>query len=116
MTEPGSDAGNPAADDVIGNAQELEPVPERSRNQLAKIEAESRGVDLRLQKIVGYGALALMLVQLLVANFVFLKYAGAKGWADLPTGAIQAWLAATVVQVIGVVLVIARCVFPSGGR
>lgn len=116
MTDPGSEAESPAADEVIGNARELEPVPERHRDDLAEIEAESRGVDLQLQKIVGYGALALMLAQLVVANAVFLKYADAKGWADLPTGAIQAWLAATVVQVIGVVLVIARCVFPPGGR
>ena len=116
MNKPGNEAGNPAADEVIGNAQEIEPVPERRRDEIAKIEAESRGVDLRLQKIVGYGTLGLMLAQLVVANYVFLKYAAAKGWANLPTGAIQAWLAATVVQVIGVVLVIARCVFPSGGR
>jgi hypothetical protein len=116
MSDPGSEAGSPAADDVIGNAQEIEPVPERTRDEIAKIEAESRGVDLRLQKIVGYGALGLMFAQVIFANWVVLEYAGAKGWAELPTGVIQAWLAATVVQVIGVVLVIARCVFPLGGR
>ncbi len=34
----------------------------------------------------------------------------------LQTGAIQAFLAAAVVQVIAVVLVIARSVFPHNGR
>jgi hypothetical protein len=116
MNGPGHEAGDSAADAVIGTAQEIEPVPERNRDEIAQIDAESRGVDLLLQKVVGYGALGLMLSQLVVANIVFLKYAGAVGWSVLPTGAIQAWLAATVVQVIGVVIVIARCVFPSGGR
>lgn len=31
---------------------------------------------------------------------------------QVPTAAIQAWLAATVVQVIGIVLVITRSLFP----
>jgi hypothetical protein len=114
MNKPGNEAGDSVADEVIGNAQEIEPVPERTRDDIAKIEAESRGADLRLQKIVGYGTLGLMLAQLVVANYVFLKYADAKGWAKLPTGVIQAWLGATVVQVIGVVLVIARCVLSVG--
>ena len=52
----------------------------------------------------------------MAADLVFIKYAHEKGWGDLPVGAIQAWLAATVVQVVGVVLVIARSVFPQDGR
>lgn len=62
---------------------------------------------------MGYGALGLMVIQLGIADWVFIKYASSKGWANLPTGAIQAWLAATVVQVVAVVLIIARSLFPQ---
>jgi len=57
-----------------------------------------------------------MVVQLAVANIVFIKYCHNIDWGNVPTGAIQAWLASTVVQVVGVVLVIARSVFPQDGR
>jgi hypothetical protein len=71
--------------------------------------------ELNLKRIVGYGALAMMAGQLVVADAVFILYCAGKGWGKLPEGSMQAWLAATVVQVIAVVLVIARSVFPSDG-
>lgn len=118
MTADGSDAAQPedSADDVIDKAEELEPVPGRNLVERASIEVASQKVDLKLQKIVGYGALILVVVQLVVADVVFVKYADSIGWSMIPPGVMQAWLAATVVQVIGVVLVIARSVFPAGGR
>jgi hypothetical protein len=76
----------------------------------------SSRTDLNLKRIVGYGALAMMAAQLVVADAVFIFYCVGKGWGKLPEGSMQAWLAATVVQVIGVVLVIARSVFPSAGE
>lgn len=54
-----------------------------------------------------------MFGQLIVANGVFIAYAWAgKGW-DLETSVINVWLGATVVQVIGVVLVVTRSLFPK---
>lgn len=113
----GSDAqADESADDVLDKAEELEPVPERDRVTLSDIEIESHAFDLRLQKIVGFGAFGIMVVQLVVADAVFVVYASSKGWGKIPEGVMQVWLAATVVQVIGVVIVIARSVFPVGGR
>lgn len=50
--------------------------------------------------------------QLLLADTVFLIYAVAVEW-KLPPAAISAWLAATVAQVIAVLLVLANNLFPK---
>lgn len=54
------------------------------------------------------------MVQIGIADLVFYRYGSANGW-EIPVSAIQAWLAAVVVQVISVVLVITRYLFPAGG-
>jgi hypothetical protein len=119
MSEEGGESGDPSlgpsgkdADEVLGSAKAVSKIEERGR----ALETEKSKVDLTLQRFVGYGGLGLMVAQLVVANLVFVKYADAKGWSQLPTGVIQVFLAATVVQVIGVVLIVARSVFPEGGR
>ena len=58
-------------------------------------------------------------IQVLIADVAFYWYGfehviNGRRW-QIPAGAIQVWLAATVVQVIGIVLVIARSLFPSDG-
>jgi hypothetical protein len=51
--------------------------------------------------------------QLLIADAVFLAFAWAgRGW-DLSPGVIEVWLAATVVQVVGIVLIVTRHLFPN---
>jgi len=58
----------------------------------------------------------LLAVQLAVADVVFVVYAWAgRGW-DLQPAVIDVWLGATVVQVVGVVLVITRHLFPQRDR
>lgn len=51
--------------------------------------------------------------QILCADLVFIAYAWWGRHWDLPVAAIQAWLAATVIQVIGIVQVITRSLFPT---
>lgn len=54
--------------------------------------------------------------QLLVADGVFIVYAWAgKDW-NLEPLVINSWLAATVVQVVGIVLVVTRHLFPQRDR
>jgi hypothetical protein len=56
----------------------------------------------------------ILAAQLAVADIVFIIYAWAGvGW-DVPTAAISAWLGAVVIQVIGIVMVITKGLFPSG--
>jgi hypothetical protein len=51
--------------------------------------------------------------QFVVADAVFVVFAWAgKSW-DLPPGVIEVWLAATVVQVVGVVAIVTRHLFPG---
>jgi hypothetical protein len=105
-----------SADEVLDTATQVELV---ERDEIAvreKIEVQKDKVDLGLQKVVGWGALFVMILQLGLADLVFIKYADSKGWGNIPTGAIQAWLGATVIQVVAVVLIIARSLYPQGGR
>jgi hypothetical protein len=51
--------------------------------------------------------------QFVVADAVFVALAWA-GWSwALPAGVIEVWLAATVVQVVGVVAIVTRHLFPG---
>jgi hypothetical protein len=91
---------------------------------LAEHEAEQRSLAnqkaknlLAYGKVYAYGAMIAMGVQILIADVAFYWYGyehvtGGYRW-QIPAGAIQVWLGATVVQVIGIVLVIARSLFPS---
>jgi hypothetical protein len=55
----------------------------------------------------------LLVGQLVTADLVFTVYAWAgRGW-HLDTSVIDAWLGATVVQVVGIVLVVTRHLFPQ---
>lgn len=69
----------------------------------------------RLRFGIAIAALALMALQVLVANGIFGWYGAAAGW-NVPSSAIGAWLGATVVEVVAVVLVIVNYLFPDEGR
>lgn len=57
----------------------------------------------------------LLAAQLMVADAVFVTFAWAGRSWDLSPGVIEVWLAATVVQVVGVVAVVTRHLFPGPG-
>lgn len=58
------------------------------------------------------GAICTMIVQVLIADGVFYLYGHSAHW-KIPVEAIDIFLGATVVQVIGVVLAITKSLFPS---
>ena len=82
---------------------------EAERRKLANEKAKNL---LAYGKVYAYGALLAMIAQILIADAAFYFYGHAYHW-KVPVGAMQVWLGATVVQVIGVVLVIARSLFPE---
>jgi hypothetical protein len=47
---------------------------------------------------------------------VFITYAWVGHDWSVPAGVVQVWLGATFVQIVGVVIVITRSLFPSGGE
>jgi hypothetical protein len=72
--------------------------------------------DIKLKKKYANWLLWLITVQLLVADAVFVIYADkGMGW-HLEPSVIQVWLVATLVELIGVALVITRYLFPRRDR
>jgi hypothetical protein len=77
------------------------------------LDHEERVQDIELKGKYGKRLLALMIIQLGIADGVFIAYAWAGRSWDVPTASMQGFLAATLVEVIGVVLVVTRYLFPS---
>jgi len=95
---------------------DLKYLEERERAQgltLRKLFAEQEH-GLR-QRYAGW-ILWLLGAQLVIADAVFVVFAWAGRSWDLTPGLIEVWLAATVVQVVGVVAIVTRHLFPSSGR
>jgi hypothetical protein len=68
--------------------------------------------DISLKETYAKRLLWLVIGQLVVADVVFVVYAWAgKEWR-LEPGVIEVWLAATLVELIGVALVVTRYLFP----
>ena len=75
-----------------------------------------RGFDLRqdveLKRRYAKWLLILIAAQLVVADLIFVVYAWAgRGW-ELSPGVIEVWLAATLIELVGVVAVVTRYLFP----
>jgi hypothetical protein len=94
------------------------PAPTLEEHEAEQRELENKRARnlLAYGKVYAYGSMGAMAVQILIADAAFYWYGHehvVKGHAwQIPAGAIQVWLGATVVQIIGVVLVIARSLFP----
>ena len=80
-----------------------------------ELATESKRHDLRLRKRVGTFAIIGVSAELLIANLVFVLYAWQGEQWKIPIGAIDVWLSATVIQVIGILYVITNYLFPKSG-
>jgi hypothetical protein len=69
--------------------------------------------DIQLKRSYAMALLRLVAGQLFVADAVFIVYAWAgRGW-DLEPSVVQFWLGATIVELIGVALVVTQYLFPK---
>jgi hypothetical protein len=93
-----------------GRQVELEKKEADLAQQLHTLDTEKD--NQRLRKYVANGALLVMLVQIVAANATFIWYGDTNGW-EISPAAISAWMAATVAQVVSVVLVITNYLFPN---
>jgi hypothetical protein len=76
------------------------------------LERRDRLQDIGLKKSYANWLLWLLAVQVAITNGVFITYAWAgEGW-DVPDAVMAGWLGATVVELIGVVTVVTRYLFP----
>lgn len=89
-----------------------EIVPVENSDDLGR---KSQETDLLLKRWLSVKIVRWMGRQLVVANILFVLYAWLGREWDVPAPAISAWLGATVVEIIGIVYIIARYLFPSDG-
>ncbi len=99
----------PEADRLLANA-----APEEVPARQTALKTQGQLDDLKLKRRVGNGALIVMIVQVGIADAAFFFYGFANNW-QIPTGAITGWLAATVIQVVSIVVIITKYLFPGDG-
>jgi hypothetical protein len=101
----------------IGGTERLPPqlryLPEQERAQRMKLRGLFAEQDHGLRQKYADWIIRLLGVQFVIADAVFVAFAWAGRRWDLPPGVIEVWLAATVVQVVGVVAVVTRHLFPN---
>jgi Na+/H+ antiporter NhaA len=72
--------------------------------------------DIKLKKWYAIALLAGLGVQMAIADGVFIAYAQVGAHWNIDASVMQAWLSATVVEVVGVVFVVTRYLFPRRDR
>ncbi len=111
-------------DEPVGPVSGQGPEP-TSAGEVARTDEEldrrtkeiefTKGSDVvGFRRLFARTILVVMFLQIAAANTAFYLYGFAYDW-QIPVAAINGWLAATVVQVVSVVLVITRYLFPPGG-
>jgi hypothetical protein len=90
----------------VVEVERLKAEVEQLREELAS-EAQNR----KLRLPIAIAALVVMVLQVLASNAIFVWYGDTNGW-DISAAAISAWMGTTVVEVVGVVLVIMNYLFP----
>ena len=107
----------------IGEEGEAPRAPDLPQGLWHLSEQErAQGISLRrlfaeqehgLRQMYADWILWLLGAQFVIADAVFVAFAWVgKRW-DLPPGVVEVWLAATVVQVVGVVTIVTRHLFPN---
>lgn len=91
-----------------GYAQRIHALPP-TKDELERAHLQQ---DLELKKRYGKWLLWLVTGQLIVADIVFALYFIIGVHWDLPEGVIYVWLATTLVELVGVVTVVTRYLFP----
>lgn len=115
---PAADRGKKAVRDQVrdaareareGDARDAEPGPLEELTPAVKANYLQ---DTRMRRNFAIWAAGVVTAQLVASNIIFVFYASkGRDW-DVPTTAISAWLSATLVEVVGIVLVVARYLFP----
>jgi hypothetical protein len=96
-----------------GMSERLARLREREKVQEIELRGQFAKQEHGLRQRYGEWILRILGVQLLVADAIFVAFAWiGVGW-DLPAGVVEVWLVATVVQVVGVVAVVTRHLFPN---
>jgi hypothetical protein len=97
-----------------GEAAKPRTVKELPPERKERLEGDDLEELIKLKRFYGRVMLILMTLQLVAVNAGFLLYSW-KGydWRP-PDGVVQVWVTATFVQIVSVVVVITRSLFPGG--
>jgi hypothetical protein len=95
--------------------EDLRHLPERERAQGLALRRMFAEQEHALRQSYADWIIRVLGAQLLVADLVFVVFAWAGQHWQLTSGVIEVWLAATVVQVIAVVAIVTRHLFPESG-
>ena len=96
-------------DSIVAGEDDKNARPVDGLDALSKRDKEQ---DLRLKGIYGIWVLVIVSVQVLVVNVLMFLYAGLGRHWDVTGTVLQVWLSATVVELIGVLAIVARYLFP----
>ena len=77
-----------------------------------KTYLDNQRQNLKLRKRVAYAAMAAVGIQMLLTNVAFFIYMGRNGFNPEPPVMI-AWMSSTVVQIVGIAVVVAKGLFPQ---
>lgn len=91
---------------------EFQHLDEKLQLQEIELKREYARQEIELRRNYARGLLIILTIQIAVADAVFWIFAEVGEQWRLSDGVIQIWLAAAVVQVIGVVTVVTRHLFP----
>jgi formate/nitrite transporter FocA (FNT family) len=83
---------------------------------MADLDLRDRRQDIGLKNVYACVLLAMLGGQFFVTNVVFIVYAWAGRDWKVPDAVINGWLAATVVELVGIVAVVTRYLFPNRDR
>ncbi len=106
--------GSPATEEPPPEKTPLEFrfLDEKRRVAELKILQDHADQDIKLREKYATWLLRILAGELALVNVIFVIYAWAGRDWDLSDGVIEIWLAATFVQIVGVVTVVTRYLFP----
>jgi hypothetical protein len=91
-----------------GEAEEIDDLPPTPE----ALEAKDREQDIGLKRMYALILLGLLAAQMIVADAVFVAYAWAGVNWKVDGSVMEVWLGATLIEVVGIVLVVTRYLFP----
>lgn len=112
----GTDKGETTKPEKPGAPTEADEEPtgvglEAVKLRQGQLKLDQREQDMKLRERLATNATRLVIAQVAVANILFAFYLGHNAY-DADASVMIAWLSATVVEVVGILWVIARNLFP----
>lgn len=115
ITGPQQSDARDEAEDPAGRSERAEI--DASSDRIADLRFKDHEFDHRLKKMLGYEGMAAAFVQLVVANAVFIVYllVAACHGREVSAVVVAGWFSATVVEVLGIVAIVAKYLYPAAG-